>query len=266
MTEMTEIFKTVLILSLIGFGVTALLLIIKPFALKRLSAKGQYIAWILAMVVMLVPFYKVIPEKEVQRLSRVVPNVTVIPEIYQEQGEIQAEQTQTKAEKSVDLTCLAALIWLFGTSLYIVFIMGSYVLYLIKKRRASVELMGNPVFENVKRELKIRRKIRLKRARDIKSPVLVGIFFPVIYIPLGEIDDNALKMMLLHEMTHYKRRDLVLKWLAVFTNAIHWFNPMAYFMVKNIGEVCEMACDRAVTEKMTDEEQKAYMKTIIDLA
>ena len=52
----------------------------------------------------------------------------------------------------------------------------------------------------------------------------------------------------------------------MFVNAVHWFNPLAYFLCANIGEACEVSCDMAVTKNMSDKEQKIYMKTILDLA
>ena len=100
---------------------------------------------------------------------------------------------------------------------------------------------------------------------DHCSPMLVGTFFPVIYIPQNEISDKNLRMIFLHELTHYKRKDLFFKWLSLFVNALHWFNPFAYLLCYNLSEACEISCDMAVTEKMSDSEQKTYMKTILDL-
>ncbi len=95
--------------------------------------------------------------------------------------------------------------------------------------------------------------------------MLVGAFFPAIYIPCREIPDENMRMVLLHELTHYKRKDLFVKWLSVFANAAHWFNPLAYILRANIAEACEVSCDMEVTKNMSADEQKLYMQTIIDL-
>ena len=74
-----------------------------------------------------------------------------------------------------------------------------------------------------------------------------------------------MRMVFLHELTHYKRKDLLIKWLSLFVNAVHWFNPLAYLLCANVSEACEVSCDMEVTKNMSDEEQKVYMKTILDL-
>ena len=73
-------------------------------------------------------------------------------------------------------------------------------------------------------------------------------------------------MVFMHELTHYKRHDLAIKWFSLFVNAIHWFNPLSYLLCRNISDACEVSCDIAVTKNMTEEEQKLYMKTILDFA
>ncbi len=263
---MTEVFKTILIMSLIGFCSTAVLLAVKPIAVKRFPAKWQYFAWVTVMITMVVPFYKLIPEKEAQRISFVAPSVMIMPEIYQEEENVPTVYEEKEVQKTFDLVSLAVFVWLSGTGLYMAVVLGSYMCYIIKRRKNSAEIKNNTVLNRARAEKKIRRRIRLKMSADIKSPALVGVMFPVIYIPCREINEENLRMVFLHELTHYKRKDLLIKWLAVFVNAVHWFNPLAYLMVKNIGEACEMACDMAVTHNMAEEEQKIYMKTIIDLA
>ncbi len=100
---------------------------------------------------------------------------------------------------------------------------------------------------------------------DVQSPMLVGLFRPVIYLPCREIPDEQLAMVFRHELTHYKRGDLLIKWLSLFANGVHWFNPLSYLLCANISESCEVSCDMAVTAHMTDEEQKLYMQTILNL-
>ena len=63
----------------------------------------------------------------------------------------------------------------------------------------------------------------------------------------------------------YKRKDLIIKWFALFVNAVHWFNPLSYLLSANLSEACEVSCDMEVTKNMNDEEQKLYMKTILEL-
>ena len=120
--------------------------------------------------------------------------------------------------------------------------------------------------EEVRQALGIRRQIPLRVVPGLPSPMLVGILSPVVCLPDPSLPQDQLRMVLLHELTHYKRKDLLLKWLALLVNALHWFNPLAWLLTRSLGQACEDACDRDVTRDMTLQERKLYMSTILTLA
>ncbi len=275
---MIELFKTVLVLSLLGFGLTALLLALKPFTTRRFPAKWQYLVWIAVLILMILPIYKFIPKQEAQRLSYVAmgtvvqqegaPKTDVMTQSAQPEQSLSSsgsDEIVSVKQSFADMTDIFAYIWIFGMCLYLAIVMISYLVYLARKRKNSFVITDNELFETAKGELNIRRNIRLKMCSDMGSPMLVGVIFPTVYLPAKEICDESLRMVFLHELTHYKRGDLVIKWLSLFVNAVHWFNPLAYILCANVGEACEISCDMAVTRNMNSDEQKNYMKTILDL-
>jgi len=273
---MLAIFKTVLILSVFGFGITALLLLLKPVTSKKFPAKWQYYIWILVLFSMVLPVYKLIPAKTVQKIPVIPKNEIIEQDIIQNIQE--APQTVVYSKKTpgntketsavnshIDLFNVLAYIWFGGMCFYLSIVIIGYGVYIFKKHKKSVALTDNSVLNDVKRELNIKRNIKLKMLPDIKSPMLAGVLFPVIYIPCKDIPKENMRMVLLHELTHYKRKDLLIKWFSLFVNAVHWFNPLSYVLCANISESCEVSCDMAVTENMTDDEKKIYMKTILDM-
>ena len=273
---MFELFKTVLILSLFGFGITALLLCLKPITAKKFPAKWQYYVWIAVLLSMIIPTYKLIPPKEAQKLPLLPQNEIVQPEAVQdleeaprtviiEETPIEYREVNITPNYRIKLLDLLAYVWLVGMCFYLIVVIGSYILYLIRKHKKAIRITENVVLNEVKKELKIKRHIKIRMSPDIQSPMLVGVLFPVIYIPCREIPDENMRMVFLHELTHYKRKDLLIKWLSLFVNAVHWFNPLAYLLCANVSEACEVSCDMAVTKNMSDTEQKIYMKTILDL-
>ncbi|MDO5396603.1 MAG: M56 family metallopeptidase [bacterium] len=271
---MFEIFKTILILSGLGFGLTAVLLCLKPITAKRLPAKWQYCVWIAVMLSMLIPFYKFIPAREVQRLPIITQTVQTeqpetsgenVPAVIIEDTPIEYREVSITPGHNIRLLDFAAYIWISGVCVFLLIVSISYAVYLARKRRESVLLESSDTLERVKEELNIKRVIMLKTSPEVISPMLVGVFFPAIYIPCREISDERMRMIFLHELTHYKRGDLLIKWLSVFVNALHWFNPLAYLLCANISESCEVSCDMSVTSILSDEERKIYMKTILDL-
>ena len=273
---MYDVFKTVLILSLFGFGITALLLLLKPITAKKLPARWQYCVWIVVLISMVLPAYKLIPKKEAQKLAIVPQNQTVQTET-QPQEEINPDTVVTydtpieyrevnlSPKIQIRLFDLIAYIWGAGILIFSLVIIISYFRFLCRKNKNAVEISDNKIFSEVKNELKIKRHIRLKASSDIGSPMLVGVLYPTVYIPCYEISDDNMRMVLLHELTHYKRKDLLVKWFAIWVNAVHWFNPLCYLACANLSEACEVSCDMAVTKNMSEDEQKLYMQTILNL-
>lgn len=273
---MYEIFKTVLTLSVYGIAATAAMLILKPFAMKRLSAKQLYFMWIFVLFSFIVPIYKFIPQNRIEEIpviSREAETQRQLPIITDKNPEAVTVDDTDKTQKSeeasmfhIDWKNTAAVIWICGVCIYIFTICSSYAVYTHRRRKNSSPVLNNEIFESVRKELKIKRRISLNTADDISSPMLVGVIFPKIYIPPVEISDDNMRMIFLHELTHYKRGDLIAKWLVTIVNAIHWFNPIVYLIGANIGESCEILCDESVTKKMTDEERKLYMNTVLEFA
>lgn len=275
---MYDVFKTVLILSLFGFGITALLLLLKPITAKRLPARWQYCVWVAVLISMVLPAYKLIPKKEAQRLAEIPKNQTVQTQQPQTQEKntpdtvvtfdtpIEYREVNLSPKIQIRLFDLIAYIWGTGVLIFLLVVMISYFRFLCRKNKNSVKISDNKIFSEVKNELKISKHIGLKAAADIKSPMLVGVLFPTVYIPCREIPDDNMRMVLLHELTHYKRKDLLVKWFAILVNAVHWFNPLCYLACANLSEACEVSCDMSVTKNMPEEEQKLYMQTILNLA
>lgn len=274
---MYDVFKTVLILSLFGFGITALLLLLKPITAKRLPARWQYCVWITLLISMVFPAYKLIPKKEAQKLSIVPQNQTVQTTVQPHEEThpdtvvtydtpIEYREVNLSPKISIRLFDLIAYIWGAGVLIFLLVVIISYFRFLCRKSKNSVKISDNKIFSEVKKELKIKKHIRLKASSDIDSPILVGVLFPTVYIPCREIPDDNMRMVLLHELTHYKRKDLLIKWFAVLVNAVHWFNPLCYLACANLSEACEVSCDMSVTKNMSEDEQKLYMQTILNLA
>lgn len=274
---MYDVFKTVLILSLFGFGITALLLLLKPITAKRLPARWQYCVWITLLISMVFPAYKLIPKKEAQKLSIVPQNQTVQTTVQPHEEThpdtvvtydtpIEYREVNISPKISIRLFDLIAYIWGAGVLIFLLVVIISYFRFLYRKSKNSVKISDNKIFSEVKKELKIKKHIRLKASSDIGSPILVGILFPTVYIPCREIPDDNMRMVLLHELTHYKRKDLLIKWFAILVNAVHWFNPLCYLACANLSEACEVSCDMSVTKNMSEDEQKLYMQTILNLA
>ena len=90
---------------------------------------------------------------------------------------------QVAPNRRIRLLDLIAYIWLAGVCVFLLVIISSYMTFCIRKRRNAVRLSENSILEAVKEELHIKRRIDIKMSPSVKSPMLTGLIFPVVYIP-----------------------------------------------------------------------------------
>lgn len=98
----------------------------------------------------------------------------------------------------------------------------------------------------------------------VSSPLLIGFFHPCIVLPDMDISEKDFQYIALHELTHYKRRDIFYKWLVQVTVCLHWFNPLVHLMSREITNACELSCDEAVLAKIGYNNAQNYGKTLLD--
>ena len=56
----------------------------------------------------------------------------------------------------------------------------------------------------------------------------LGLLSPRLILPDRAYTKEMLENILRHELTHYRRRDVLCKWAAALTGCIHWFNPFVW--------------------------------------
>lgn len=90
------------------------------------------------------------------------------------------------------------------------------------------------------------------------TPFTMGILRKKIILPDREYPDEYLKMILTHESLHIKRHDIEGKVIALFVNALIWFNPVVWLMRGRYNRDIELACDEKLTENMSEVEKIKY--------
>lgn len=97
----------------------------------------------------------------------------------------------------------------------------------------------------------------------ISTPAVTGLLRPRLLLPHERYDVQELRYILRHELCHLKRRDMLLKLVLLAANAMHWFNPVVYLMLRQADEDIELACDSAATEGLELPERAAYSRTLL---
>ncbi len=100
---------------------------------------------------------------------------------------------------------------------------------------------------------------------EVRSPFILGVFRPKIYVP-SSIKEDALKHVLAHEESHLKRHDHWWKPLGFLILSVYWFHPLCWVSYVLLCRDIEMACDEKVIRLMKKEEAASYSQTLLDLS
>lgn len=276
----SEIARSIAGMSLSGSIIALLLFALKPIMKNRLPKSVQYYLWVFVLIALLMPFSTFVsvpirtpmaPVREIltaniksteERQEELAQAKYNTP--YEELDESQQIDISYREIKKVNGSFNDALLCLVTMAGAIVFLIeiAQYFIFVFKLRRRRLPAKDNEVV--LLGELcESRRHPRLYRNPHAPTPMLIGMFRPVIYLPDMEYADVQFKNILLHELTHFRRHDVVVKWLAAFTVRLHWFNPIAYLARREIDRACELACDEAVIKNLNNDGKQAYGDTLI---
>jgi beta-lactamase regulating signal transducer with metallopeptidase domain/uncharacterized GH25 family protein/thiol-disulfide isomerase/thioredoxin len=114
--------------------------------------------------------------------------------------------------------------------------------------------------------LGLRTNVALKRHSDALSPMVVGIYRPALLLPddADTWSHERRRLVLLHELSHVQRRDVLTQIMATLTCTVYWFNPLAWWGASQMKQLREIACDDAV---VTNARAAAtYAQTLLDVA
>nr|WP_288753762.1 M56 family metallopeptidase [uncultured Anaerostipes sp.] len=97
----------------------------------------------------------------------------------------------------------------------------------------------------------------------VQTPMVYGIRNPKVLLPTEEYTTDQLKIILLHELTHIKHKDIFWKLLCRMILLIYWFYPLKRQIFKAVNEWSEVYCDFSVINETGS--KKGYFKTIYDI-
>lgn len=98
------------------------------------------------------------------------------------------------------------------------------------------------------REHRLMRRIRARVSGRIVSPLSYGLLRPVILLPaaMADADDQTMRYVLTHEFMHIRAWDVLRKSALLFALCLHWFNPLAWVMLRLCNRDMELMCDERV--------------------
>ncbi|MEA5001993.1 MAG: M56 family metallopeptidase [Christensenella sp.] len=233
---------------------------------NKLSPTLQYGLWFLLIARLLVPItiesgfhFITLPANAVQQT---VPYTT---------GTAAQTITGTPAAHVAALSAqqIVLIVWLAGVA-----VVMAYMLLYAARMHAMLQKNGvlpdsriARIFEQCKEEAGVRRAIPMRLCIGLTTPALTVAFCPKLLLPadMADADDGVLRYAMLHELTHYRRRDYLVRMLVNLLKAVWWFNPVVWLADRRIVTDMEIACDSLVVKRMDKEEKKRYANTVLTM-
>ena len=93
---------------------------------------------------------------------------------------------------------------------------------------------------------------------------MFGVFRPVLLFPADHLPttQQETRHILLHELAHIKRGDLLVHAGYMVLVTVYWFNPLLWLIRKHIQNLRELCCDATVAAHLR-EETAAYRETLL---
>lgn len=262
-------------------GCAACLVILLRWLFRRLPKGYSYALWLAVLFRFLCPFVIHAPVS----LLPVNPEPVRQEIVYQAEPKIQtgviwvdravngsvmeslAPESPVQSVNPIQVVlALSGAVWVIGMAAFFLYHLAQYG---ILKRRLSTavrmpeyeEMAGMQAAGNQNKRI-LKKQIPVRVSDRIDGAFVFGIFHPVIYLPVG-MEEEAVPMILRHEMVHACRGDGLMKvfWLAAVM--IHWFNPLAWLSFRLMCADMEMSCDEQALRHCGMEERKDYSRVLL---
>lgn len=194
-------------------------------------------------------------------------------EVYSSPAAYEASLTDEPAEMDPEVLVFFAVAgtWLLITCFLLVRGLIQSFRFAFQLSRAE-PITDQPIVDQVLRAcdtVGVGRRPALKEVEGLTVPAVFGIRRPTICLPTGTIEalsGQDLRLVLLHELAHVKRRDGLVLSLCLFVRALHWFNPMAWLVVSRIRNYMEQAADEIAMRTSTTSEGTDYGRLLLHYA
>lgn len=237
---------------------------------RRISRTAAYYLWLPVLLRLLCPwglshtlmdraFSSAVGERE-----QVAVSVSLVPE----EGEGITGLPSDLPEVSLGETAAGAALYLWGAG-FAAAAAWQGTGYLCFCRRLRTDLHGpEPEIARVYARISAgaHHPPKLLQSAAVPAPMVVGLLRPRILLPERELSPEQWEGVLTHELVHWRRHDLWIKWLAVLVRAVHWFNPSAWWLVRRLERDCELSCDEETVRHWDRSRRTQYGELLLTLA
>ena len=231
-----------------------IILILRKIFDKKISPTWKFLMWGLLGISLLIPIRISIPSQNayIPLWSKWITRL---------------DNLETKI-MNTSIVKIIFIIWIAGILILATF----YLVETIKLKRkigkkdATEERMLK-LLEQAKQIVGTKKNIKIIWQEVKKVPCIYGVLHPKILMTkeILEKEDKTILHILVHELTHEKRKDMILNKVLIILATIYWFNPIIWFCFYQVRQDMELKTDEEVLKKLGEKENKAYAKSLVSL-
>ena len=275
--------------SLLGSLAILAMLVLKPLWRERYRAKTRCWLWLALAVFLLLPIDFSVKNAPVQAAppkdytlfvgtdkTAIQSTDNLFGDMAEKSGQSPAQVRDTiiqrpvtnpeqKTTRYIPVTTILFYGYLAGAAAFLLYQGVSYALFRRTVRRWKRDVARADyaaMLSDTARDLGVSAPEMIV-CEAISTPAVTGLLRPRLLLPHERYDVQELRYILRHELCHLKRRDMLLKLVLLAANAMHWFNPVVYLMLRQADEDIELACDSAATDGLELPERAAYSRTLL---
>lgn len=275
--------------SLLGSLAILAMLVLKPLWRERYRAKTRCWLWLALAVFLLLPVDFSVKNAPVQAAppkdytlfvgtdkTTIQSTDNLFGDMAEKSGQSPAQVRDTiiqrpvtnpeqKTTRYIPVTTILFYGYLAGAAAFLLYQGVSYALFRRTVRRWKRDVSRADyaaMLSDTARDLGVSAPEMIV-CEAISTPAVTGLLRPRLLLPHERYDVQELRYILRHELCHLKRRDMLLKLVLLAANAMHWFNPVVYLMLRQADEDIELACDSAATDGLELPERAAYSRTLL---
>lgn len=263
-----ELFVSILNMS-IASSVLFLLVLLLRRLLRGLGSAGfLYLLWLPLLFRMLVPYSLPSPAslfnlfgKSLSTPGGVLLSVTYFdPQQPVLQSVAGGEHLVTK-----ELLGFAAGLWAAVVVIQAVWVLARY--FLLRKKLAHGRSADLTAMESLFARATGGKRVPVIYTTAVAAPLVFGFLHPKIALPVKmQGQTEGTEYILLHELTHVRRRDYMVLQLFTAAAILHWFNPLAWLARRLMIQDMEAACDERVLGLLNSDRRVEYAQTLLNWA
>lgn len=253
---MNELFLKIVNMSISASWLVLVVLILR-FVLKKAPKWVNILLWGIVAIRLICPFSfesalslipsaETFPEKVISGPSfDVQTGITPVDNrINDYLGDRYFEGVTVPANNGNNIMTILTIVWTIGILLLVAYTVISYW-----RLRRKVDTA-------------VRYKDNIFQSENVKSPFVLGIIKPRIYLPFN-MNGQDLEHVVAHEQAHIHRKDHWWKPFGFLLLTIHWFNPLVWLAYVLLCRDIELACDERVIKELGNEQRADYIQALV---